>query len=69
MTSKELQAPASWLVPGAIVDYHASIEGPVTQHRMTVRTMPIRKSSHWAVWLEGKASAVCVEALTLSGSI
>lgn len=56
--------PPAWLKPGARVDYHAPIGGPVAMANAVVRLGPYRVCDHWSVWLEGKASGVDVEACT-----
>lgn len=56
--------PPSWLVPGARVDYHAVIGGPVTAQTV-VRTDPWQLGDGtWVVAIVGKAGGVAVAALT-----
>lgn len=57
-----------WLRRGAIVDYHSLIHplGPITQAGLTVREDPSQlRNGTWVVWLDGKAGAVHVDAVTL----
>lgn len=55
----------SWLKIGTLVDYHATIGGPVTTARLEVREGPeIQPSGQWVVWLKGKAGCVACEAVT-----
>jgi hypothetical protein len=59
-----MKQPPAWLKPGARVDYHAMVGGPVTLAGAVVRSGPHRICGHWSVWLEGKASCVDIEACT-----
>lgn len=62
---KRAKSPPSWLVEGAMVDYHAVIGEPATQFNMRARTSPQQMDSgHWVVWLEGKSGSVSVDACT-----
>jgi len=64
MRPSRAKKPPAWLKPGARVDYHAIIGGPVTLANAVVRMGPYRICDHWSVWLEGKPGGVCVEAVT-----
>lgn len=53
-----------WIRPGAVVDYHAVIGGPVTDRGRVVASGPERLGGgQWVAWLDGKPGCVAVEAL------
>ena len=58
--------PLSGLNVGAVVDYHAVIDGPVTEAGMVVRHKPFKDcGGKPVVLLRGKAGYVSLDAVTL----
>lgn len=63
-----IELPA-WLKPGALVDYHSTIGGPVTSTDHTVESVEQQPSyagrpGAWVVFISGKRGWVAAEALS-----
>lgn len=56
-----IKKPPGWIQPGAIVDYRAVYDGPVTAHGLVIAHGPEVIGQRWVVWLQGMDLCVAID--------